>query len=467
MKKVSMKLLMTNWVLIFAFCFSPVVLNAQSVSQKLETVFEKFEKNAQLSNAISSLYVIDAKTGKVVFGKNSQIGLAPASTQKVLTSVTALALLEKNYQYKTTFGYEGTINNGTLFGNIIINGAGDPTLGSWRWDGTSENNVISRITQALKSNGIKKIDGDIKVNTDKWEKQTEPDGWIWQDMGNYYGAGSSGLNWRENQFDIILKSGSKIGDSVNIVSTKPSILYHTKLTSELSSAAAGTGDNAYVYIMPGVIRGTIPINENKFTISGAMCLSKDEFVSTLKNDLVKNGILISDSAVNLSDSKFKIIHTETSPVLDSIIYWFNKKSINLYGEALLKTMAFEKTGIGSYVKAIELVQQFWKERAVEKTELNIFDGSGLSPMNRVTTHAQVEVLKYAKQNSWFSSLIYSFPENNGMKMKSGTIRNVKGYTGYHQAKDGNEYIFSFLVNNYNGSSSALVQKMFQVLDTLK
>jgi serine-type D-Ala-D-Ala carboxypeptidase/endopeptidase (penicillin-binding protein 4) len=59
------------------------------------------------------------------------------------------------------------------------------------------------------------------------------------------------------------------------------------------------------------------------------------------------------------------------------------------------------------------------------------------------------------------------PEYNGMKMKSGTIKNVKGFTGYQKSKDGTEYIFSIIVNNYNGSSSSLVQKMYKVLDLLK
>jgi D-alanyl-D-alanine carboxypeptidase/D-alanyl-D-alanine-endopeptidase (penicillin-binding protein 4) len=54
-----------------------------------------------------------------------------------------------------------------------------------------------------------------------------------------------------------------------------------------------------------------------------------------------------------------------------------------------------------------------------------------------------------------------------MTMKSGTIKDVKGFCGFHKAKDGKEYIFSFLVNNYNGPSSALVNKMYKVLDTLK
>ncbi len=95
------------------------------------------------------------------------------------------------------------------------------------------------------------------------------------------------------------------------------------------------------------------------------------------------------------------------------------------------------------------------------------DGSGLSPLNRVTTHAQVAVLQYAKKQPWFDGYFNAFPEFNGMKVKSGTINDVKGFCGYHTSKEGNQFIFSFLVNNYNGSSSALVQKMYKLMDVLK
>ena len=168
-----------------------------------------------------------------------------------------------------------------------------------------------------------------------------------------------------------------------------------------------------------------------------------------------------------TNSLYKSIHVHYSPSLDSIIYWFNKKSVNLYGEALIKTLAFEKQGFGSTDSGVAIVKEFWKENGLDEDELNIFDGSGLSPQNRVTTHAQVEILKYAKSKSWFPYFYKSLPEYNGMAMKSGTIKDVKGFCGYHKAKDGTEYIFSFLVNNYNGSTSRLVNKMYKVLDVLK
>ena len=128
------------------------------------------------------------------------------------------------------------------------------------------------------------------------------------------------------------------------------------------------------------------------------------------------------------------------------------------GSITARIFSFEQT---------ELNKDFWKQKGMDVEEINIVDGSGLSPLNRITTHAQVEILKYAKNRNWFPLFCNSLPEFNGMKIKSGTIRGVKGFCGYHKAKDGREYIFSFLVNNYSGRTSPVVNKMYKVLDELK
>lgn len=252
------------------------------------------------------------------------------------------------------------------------------------------------------------------------------------------------------------------------------------LRSEVKSAAKGTGDNAYVYFRllgsSGIVRGTIPVNESNFVISGAMPSSSKQFLATLLATLLTVGIenpktaLIADdtdSDVKVAQEDYTVFYTEYSPPLDSIIYWFNRRSINLYGEALIKTIAYQQKGFGSTNEGVELVKRFWKEKGIPETELNIVDGSGLSPLNRITTRAQVSILRYAQKQPWFSGFYLSLPEFNGMRMKSGTIRGVKAFCGYHTSKNGTEYIFSFLVNNYNGSASALVQKMYKVLDILK
>ncbi|HNR17798.1 MAG TPA: D-alanyl-D-alanine carboxypeptidase/D-alanyl-D-alanine-endopeptidase [Chitinophagaceae bacterium] len=451
---------------------------AQTVSQRLQKAFQQFETDSQLRHAISSLYVIDAKTGQVVFDKNSQVGLAPASTQKIITSVTAFELLGRGYVIPMYVRYSGYTQRDTLFGDIILDVWGDPTFGSNRYYNKKEF-ILSFILSSIELLKVKVLNGNIIINDSRIDNLSIPDGWIWQDIGNYYGAPSKGLNWMENQFDILLSSGNILGDTTKIIKFIPDMKFE-RVVNEVVTAPKGSGDNAYVYLLPGsntlLVRGTIPVNEVSFKISASLLNPNLLFSSMLKDKISASNIKLLGSILDskhCKDNNIKIpdvwddLGVTSSPSLDSIIYWFNRKSINLYGEALIKTFAYEKQGFGSTDSGVVIVKKFWKDKGLDEDELNIYDGSGLSPLNRVTTHAQVEILKYAKTKDWFPYFFRSLPDYNGMTKKSGTISDVKGFCGYHKTKEGKEYIFSFLVNNYNGKTSGVVSKMYKVLDVLK
>jgi D-alanyl-D-alanine carboxypeptidase/D-alanyl-D-alanine-endopeptidase (penicillin-binding protein 4) len=452
---------------------------AQNTTLKLTQAFQQFENDAQLSNAISSLYVIDAKTGNVVFDKNSTIGLATASTLKIITAATAYELLGKDFRYKTELGYDGKIEKGVLKGNLFLEGSGDPTLGSWRYTSTKRETILKTLADQLKAKGIKKVDGNLYLDEAGFSFQPTPGGWIWDDIGNYYGAGARAINWNENQYDLILKPGKKVGDTTAVVGTNPCDVMYS-LYNQIETGEKGSGDNGYIYLAPfspfGFTEGTIPLQEKDFTISGSLPYPALAMGNEIEKSLSKNDILLGNAIKSYAEKLLnkkewpgaaQPLYSFYSPSLDSIVYWFLKKSINLYGEALAKTLAYQKEGFGSTEKGTAIIKKFWKEKGIPVTELNIVDGSGLSPLNRVTTHAQVAILKYAKSQSWFGGYYDAFPVYNEMKMKSGTINGVKGFCGYQKSKDGNEYIFSFLVNNYNGSASSLVKKMYLVLNELK
>ncbi len=455
------------------FIFSYTFIFAQTITQKIQTAFTQFEKDPQLTYAISSLYVIDAKSGKVVFEKNARVGLAPASTQKIITSVTAFELLKKNFRYKTILQAVGEIIDSTLQGNLNVVGDGDPTFGSNRYYNTKTNSILNAFVATIQKKGIKQITQPLSFNYRKYPYQTIPDGWIMQDIGNYYGAAASILNWKENQFDIVLNSVN--ANEVKIISPTNKIF-----VNELSAGPKGSGDNAYCYLpMQGnawVLTGSIPKGEEKFTISAAdnepaKTMLTDLTIALKQKDIKTNGVedykaVFTKPNVNAIDGRrYQDLYTYYSPSLDSIIYWLNKKSINLYAEALLKTLGLnEKANADS---GVAVVKSFWSAKNIDKNELNIFDGSGLSPQNRITTQAQVEILKYAATKDWYKYFLQALPIYNGMTMKSGSITNVKGFCGYHTAKDGSSYIFSFLVNNFNGKGGDVANKMFKVLDVLK
>ena len=453
------------------------LLIAQTVSEKLTIAINKMQIDSAFKHASMSLYVIESNTNKVVFDYNSQLGLAPASCQKIITSVTAFELLGNDYQYKTELRYDGTIENGILKGNLYVTGAGDPTLGSWRYITTKDSMVLTNWINAIKKTGIKKIDGTIFFDGTKFENQPLPGGWIWDDIGNYYGAGTWGLNWHENQYDLVLQPGDKEGDNVYILQTKPA-LQKAYLRSLVTTGKKGSGDNSYIYLPPnsttGFVTGTVPAGEKTFTIAGAMPNPTWQIEKALEDKLAfekisfKNMIdvaMLNDKAS--FDKSTLLLQTQLSPSLDSINYWFLKKSINLYGEALLKTIAYEKTGIGSTEKGIDIVKKFWQERGIDKGSIHIIDGSGLSPQNRITTDFLVKVLQYAKDKIWFKSFYNALPLYNNMTLKSGTIGGTKSFAGYHTSKAGINYTLAIIVNNFDGSASSVVKKMFTVLDELK
>jgi serine-type D-Ala-D-Ala carboxypeptidase/endopeptidase (penicillin-binding protein 4) len=448
------------------------IAKGQGVIKKLDEAVENLQDDNQMRNALLGFYVVESKTGETVYNKNKDIGFAVASSQKVITSAASFELLGSSYRYKTELAYDGKIDNGVLNGNVYLIGNGDPTLGSWRYDNTKEQVILNKWTKALQSNGIKKVNGNLIGYDKNWESQITPGGWIWDDIGNWYGAGASALNWRENQYDLKLKSG-KTGDKVSIVTTVPK-LYAITLLPELTAGKAGSGDNGYIYLPPyanvGFVRGTIPPNESSFTISGSFPNPAFQVASTFAEELNSKGVAIKTQTTAPNDISLKTelpkkltsLSVHYSPTLDSITYYFLKRSLNLYGECLLKTLGYEKKNIGSRDSGLSVLKSFWKSNGIDPLSINVSDGSGLSPQNRVTPSALVKVMQYARSRTWFNSFYYALPEINGIKMKSGTIGGAKSFTGYVGG-----YTFAIVVNNYNGSASEIVRKLYKVLDVLK
>jgi len=458
-----------------------------SLESRLREAMDRLEKDPSMRHAIVSLCVSDAGTGSVVFERNSQVGLAPASCQKLFTSVAALDLLGPGYRYKTRLGYKGKIAAGVLQGSLYISGSGDPTLGSWRYDSTKEEAVLGRWVRAVQGAGIKSYTGSIIIDDRTWGTDAVPRGWIWEDIGNYYGAGAWGLDWHENQYDLRLQAGKAVGDPVKIVNRQDLAKMEVLAwDNELTTGPAGSGDNAYVFLAPygdvAIIRGTAPLQKEERVISGSLSHPARYAGFRLKDALKKEGISRAGdkfaeggvrAELSLDTDKDTAVYPDAwigesvSPPLDSINYWFLRRSINLYGEALIKTLALEKTGAVSTERGVTVLQDFWGQHGIDRAALHIMDGSGLSPQNRVTTDGLVKVLLYARTRPWYPNFYNSLPLFNGMHMKSGSIGGARSFSGYQTGADGKEYVFSIIVNNYDGSSAEAVKKLYGVLDILK
>src|SRR5690606_14886197 len=306
-------------------------------------------------------------------------------------------------------------------------------LGSDRFPQTLDKTVLARWVQAIQQAGIRRISGAVAADDTLYNGHTAPGGWTWQDMGNYYGAGVSALNWRENAVGVNFAAGSQIGAPTAVLNTTADLSY-LQLVNETTTGPRGSGDRVYAYSAPYssriYLRGTYGIDLKK-TIYLSVPDGAYDAAYQLRSALERAGIAQTHtpstthlllSAGSSVPSGGTILHTHRSPALGELIYWFNQKSVNLYGEALLKAMAYKLEAKTDTRDAAELLQKFWTNKiGVPEGELRIMDGSGLSPENRVTTNGLARILLAAKKEPWFASFFESLPVYNGMKMKSGTI----------------------------------------------
>lgn len=441
--------------------------HAQNVTQKLDAATKRLLDSSPAYAANLSLYVAD-DTGNFIYEINGNKGLSTASTQKIFTAAAALETLGKNFQYVTTVYYSGTLDKGAV-NDILIMSTGDPTLGSWRYEGHKPEDFKQKLIKSLKDKNISKISGDLIIDDSYFDFQTVPGGWPWNDLGNYYGAGVWGLNWRENQFDLQMTGGEI--KKVNI--ELPAVQWVNEVRT------GGNSDQSLIFTAPhsdvALINGTLPAKS--ITVSGATPNPPLSLGQEIKDWLKDSGIQFEGKITSTSQQKIQgekmsapvrsnILMEHKSPTLDKIVFWFMRKSVNLYGETLIKTLGKEKKNQGSFDAGIAYLKEFWKGKGINSAMINFADGSGLSPQNYVSARAEVQSLIYSKKQPWFNEFFDGFPtQQNGMKMKSGTMKNTKSFAGYHTAKDGKKYVFAIIINNYQGGN--ISNALFEVLNELK
>ena len=451
------------------FCLSAFAQNPVSV----------FIDNNLHRNANISISVNDLKTNKAVLTFRSGNATIPASTMKLVTTAAALELLGAGYQFTTTLQTDGSITpDSILNGNLYIHGSGDPTLGSSKLGNAA---FLTDWVTAVRKAGIRQINGDVIADATALDTEGVNPKWLWEDIGNYFAAGAYGIAYKDNTFEMELKSGAA-GTTPEIIKITPSIPELT-FKNYLKSTAIRF-DSAYFYGAPSdnqrSIYGEIPANKPVFRIKGdiprpGLVLARD-FLWKLKSA----GISVSGKATDeVPSGNRKVIYTHKSPFLSEMIKEINQNSNNHYAEHLFRHLALQGGKPASSTDAAKRISRFWQSKGLPVSELYQYDGSGLSPVNAVSANFLVSLLTYmdkSKNSTIFKSslpvagksgTLTNFLKNTALdgkvQAKSGTFNRVKSYAGYISS-NGKQFAFAIIVNNPNASSlSATTKKMEEFL----
>ncbi len=405
-------------------------------------------------------------------GYQIDTGLIPASTMKAITTATANEVLGSDFRFKTELQTAGSLDDdGTLTGHLVIRGGGDPTLGS-----SNISSTFSKWQAALREAGIKKIEGSIVGDATIYDSQLVPDTWQYNDFGNYYGAGASGLTFHQNLFYCSFRTGSA-GARAHLNGTDPR-LPEINFINEMRAGSSGSGDEGYIYGTPYgktfYLRGTVPAGRSAFTIKGSLPDPPFFCARAFTKHLNNNGLPVSEEPTTVrlmtvagdSLAARKVIHTQESDTLGTIMYLTNMKSNNLRAECMHRMIAVEKGKAGSTVEASKVIRQYWSEKGVDMTGYFMGDGCGLSRANTVSARQMAMILYYAARHENFDTFYKSLPvagrsgtlssigggtaAEGRIVAKSGTIDRVRNYAGYVNTRSGKRYAFAFFVNNYSG-----------------
>ncbi|MBS4014554.1 MAG: D-alanyl-D-alanine carboxypeptidase/D-alanyl-D-alanine-endopeptidase [Bacteroidetes bacterium] len=456
---------------------------------------KKFAADPGIKHSSWGLSIFSIESEKEIYSYNSNLSLTPASTLKALTTSTALILLGPDYKYKTTLSYTGKIDNsGNLNGDLIFKGSGDPSFGAGRMnDSLKTELVIDHFYNAINLAGIKRINGNIIVDASVFDSIMVSPKWLWEDLGNYFGAGTSGLSFNENEYSVFFRASNTIGGETTVVRVNPFvpglILHNSVLT-----AAAGTGDNVYIYGIPysneRFSTGTIPLGANEFEVRGSIPDPPYFFAATFNNFLNSKGIqttgsinvIYNSQKSNINQSELNFIAEWVSPELTEIAYRTNLVSVNSYAESLIKTISASHGNTGTTQDGIKIMLDLWREKGVNTNGVKIYDGSGLSPSNCLTLQFLANCLAITANNEIFTHFQKGLPvagksgslrngftgtaSENVLTAKSGFLSNVRAFAGYTTTKNGKQIAFAFIVNNYDGTQAELRTKMNRLMDQI-
>lgn len=253
--------------LFISFCFK-----AQTIEQ-LKQELALLLKDADLKNASIGFYAEDLSNNMVLGELNPDQSLVPASITKLITTATSLELFDGNHRFTTNLYYNGKIDSTSkiLHGNIVIKGGGDPALGSHRFE-KHYGNFMNKWANEIKALGIDSINGKVIADASYFNEQMIPSTWIWGDLGNYYGAGPSGLSIHENMCMVEFGSGKNKGDSTVISCIKP-FVPDLEIENLVKSGDTQKDESIFYggpYQYNKMVKGNIPLNKKDFVVKSSI-----------------------------------------------------------------------------------------------------------------------------------------------------------------------------------------------------
>ncbi len=418
--------------------------------------------------------VVSLTRGDTLFAYGAGKSLLPASTMKLFTSALALERLGPSYHFSTDIYRTGSLGaDGTLHGDLVIRGGGDPALSS-RFIPGDPNAPMRALARQVLAAGIHRLDGDVIGDPGAFETKDVPDGWLTRYLQASYASRVSALSLNQNLLHVVIAPGKDGGPGV--VTLQPRTTAYAVLNSTYTVAGSRSAKLTVGRTSTGAIavRGSIGAHAEPHVYVVVVDDPANFVTGAFASALTDVGIDVAGRIrVGPTPADAVRLTSLESPPLAELTDVMNRESINHFAELIFRNVARQgdPEGVGSAVMGNALLRDFLLLRVgASPDDVFAADGSGLSTLDRVTARSEVQLLSYAHHSSWSREFheslpvagarakdetlrlrMRSTPAQGNLHAKTGTTNDVVALSGYVSAKDGEMLAFSFL---YNGKDRA-------------
>jgi D-alanyl-D-alanine carboxypeptidase/D-alanyl-D-alanine-endopeptidase (penicillin-binding protein 4) len=439
-----------------------------------------------LDGADVGVIVTDLDTGAVLAESGADMLINPASNDKMITSAAALSALKPEYRFKTEYFVQGSLKDGTLNGNLVVKGYGDPSVVSER---------LVRVANELYLFGIEKITGDVVVDESWFDGNEEARGWEQEDAPDRaYAAPVNALMVNYNAVAVYVRPSSQAGQPAIVQLDPP--CERVTIKGEVLTEAVGRGvrlssdkdvDERAGKDAPGkgtvlTIEGSVGLRDSPDRIYRRIYDPALHFGSTLTAFLQQRGVKMKHSVVRGTvPAGARLVLVDKSPPLKDVVATLNHYSNNIIAETLVKAMGAEVLGApGTFDNGLAVGRQYLEQKVGLQPGSYVYEnGSGLNDVNRFTARQLAQLVRavsadYEIATEWFTSLAVAgtqgtishrmkdTPAVRHLRAKTGTLRGVSALSGTVVQPSGNVVAFSILTQGYKKGASVVWKAQTQI-----
>lgn len=421
----------------------------------------------------------------VVVAEGHLESLIPASVAKILAAAVALDVLGPGHRFETLVSALGRVENGTLDGDLVVHGAGDPGVQATYVGGSDPRYALRALAKGVRAAGIRRVTGSVLLDEGPFDREFTHASWTDEDKRSHYGAGVAGLGFHEGCLQVRVTGASRVGGAplVHFPTTQGPYAYRLEAktqagkTTSIGAAFVGTPPALRVWGRAAPAKAAemkVPVPDPVLFFGGA-------FVRTLREEgiEVSGGIRRARSDRERAGGPVVAQHAvELAPVLRAM----NVYSRNVVASTVFKLCGAQHGGVGSWDSGEAAVRAMAKARDIDDARTRIVDGSGLSPENRTTAALLAQLLAALDQDVLRGPLLYDSLAVSGVSgtlkrrlrssalkgrvhAKTGTLNDVRvrGLAGYIDGVRGHPgYIFAILLNG-RGANTGVVDDIVRLI----